>query len=106
SLFNWPAAHPLYEHAEEIFERTGDHRNAAYARIGRLRAEFGTCSYEEIARDLERELQTPVVDGDPRLKLWGSRQRATRTSRSTLQPQARLGAGADSGPATVGQEMD
>src|SRR5262249_14898556 len=70
-LFNWPAAHPLYEHAEEIFERTGDHRNAAYARIGRLRAEFGTCSYEEIARDLERELQTPVVDGDPRLRLWG-----------------------------------
>jgi hypothetical protein len=70
-LFNWPAAHPLYERAEENFERSGDRRNAAYARIGRLRAEFGTRSYEEIARDLEQELQTPVVDGDPRLKLWG-----------------------------------
>jgi len=54
-----------------MFERTGNHRNAAYACIGRLRAELGTRSYEEIARDLERELQTPVVDGDPRLKLLG-----------------------------------
>ena len=34
SLFNWPAAHPLYERAEENFEQLGDPRNAAYARIG------------------------------------------------------------------------
>jgi len=71
SLFNWPAAHPQYARTEENFEQLGDRRNAAYARIGRLGAEFGTRSYEEIAKDLERELQTPVVDGDPRLKLWG-----------------------------------
>src|SRR5262249_47246840 len=54
SLFNGPAAHPLYERAEENFEQLGDRRNAAYARIGRLRAEFGTRSYEDVARDLER----------------------------------------------------
>jgi hypothetical protein len=71
SLFNWAAAHSQYGRAEEKFEQLGDHRNAAYARIGRLRTEFGTRSYEDIARDLERELQTPVVDHDPRLKLWG-----------------------------------
>jgi len=70
SLFNWPAAHPLYQRAEMNFEQLGDRRNAAYARIGRLRAEFGTRSYEDVARDLERELRTPVVDNDPRLKLW------------------------------------
>jgi len=70
SLFNWPAAHPLYERAEKNFEQLGDRRNAAYARIGRLRSEFGARSYEDVARDLERELRTPVVDNDPRLKLW------------------------------------
>src|SRR5215472_6488668 len=60
SLFNWPAAHPLYVRSEEIFEQLGDRRNAAYARIGRLRAEFGTRSYEDVARDLEHELRTPA----------------------------------------------
>jgi len=46
SLFNWPAAHPLYLHvrSEESFEQFGDRRKAAYARIERLRAEFGTRS--------------------------------------------------------------
>ena len=39
SLFNWPAAHPLYQRAEMNFEQLGDRRNAACARIGRLRAE-------------------------------------------------------------------
>ena len=82
SLLNWPAAHPLYARTEEMFEQLGDHRNAAYARIGRLRAEFGTRSYEDVARDLERELQTLVVDNDPRLKLWALRQRATPTSKT------------------------
>ena len=44
SLFNWPAAHPLYQRAEVNFEQLGDRRKAAYARIERLRAEFGTRS--------------------------------------------------------------
>src|SRR5207302_2256358 len=28
-------------------------------------------SYEDVAKGLERVLQTPVVENDPRLKLWG-----------------------------------
>src|SRR6516164_107294 len=70
SLFNWPGAHPRYQRAEVNFEQLGDRRNAAYARVGRLRAEFGTRSYEDVARDLERELRTPAVENDRRLKLW------------------------------------
>jgi hypothetical protein len=106
SLFNWPAAHPLYERAEENFERTGDRRNAAYARIGRLRAEFGSVRTRTLRRTLNenskpgrRRRSTLEIVGLRRQGLHGHRdQRANR--------KAGLGAGADARPATVEQEMD
>ena len=69
-LFNGPAADPLYARAEALFAQTGDHRDALYAKIGRIRAEAETMSFVDISNYLAGELKTPLVQSDPELKLW------------------------------------
>ena len=38
-LYNWHASRPYFTKAEQLFEASGDKRNALYARLGGIRAE-------------------------------------------------------------------
>jgi CHAT domain-containing protein len=69
-LFNGPGADPLYARAEALFAQAGDRRNELYAKIGRIRAEAETMSFVDISDFLATQLKTPLVQGDPELKLW------------------------------------
>jgi len=69
-LFNWPKAEPLYIRAEQLFKEKGDTRNEIYARVGRIRAHAEMMSWVDVSEMLTRQLDIPVVRGDPRLKLW------------------------------------
>ncbi|MBS1875182.1 MAG: CHAT domain-containing protein [Acidobacteria bacterium] len=68
-LDNWVKARPLYERAEELFEAKGDARNAALARISRLRADADRHSYPEASQQLAKELENPTVANDPHVRL-------------------------------------
>ncbi len=68
-LDNWVKARPLYERAEKLFEAKGDARNAALARISRLRADADRHSYPEASQQLAKELENPAVANDPHVRL-------------------------------------
>jgi CHAT domain-containing protein/tetratricopeptide (TPR) repeat protein len=68
-LHNWVRARPLYAKAESLFAQAGDARNALYCKISRLRADVQGTSFTEIADYLDKELQNPLVQNDPALKL-------------------------------------
>ena len=68
-LHNWLTARPLFAKAEKLFGDSGDARNALYCRISRLRGEVQSMSFVEVARFLEEQLQNPIVQNDPRLRL-------------------------------------
>jgi CHAT domain-containing protein len=69
-LGNWNAAGPLYEQAELKFKAQGNKTAEVYARIGRIRAQGLSRSVEEVSRSLRAELENPLVQSDPRLRLW------------------------------------
>lgn len=69
-LFNSPAAGPLYARAEVLFRQAGDPGNELYAKIGRIRSQAETMSFVDISNYLGTELNTPLVQNDPQLKLW------------------------------------
>jgi CHAT domain-containing protein len=68
-LDNWMKSRPLYEKAEALFVGQGDQRNAALARISRLRADADRISYPEVSLQLARELENPAVKSDPTVRL-------------------------------------
>ncbi|TAM83552.1 MAG: CHAT domain-containing protein [Acidobacteria bacterium] len=69
-LSNSYRADPLYAKAEKMFRERGDKRDELYAKIGRLRAEAETMSFVKLSDFLESQLATPLVQKDPKLKLW------------------------------------
>jgi CHAT domain-containing protein len=69
-LFNWPKAEPFYARAEELFRQQGDTRNEVYARVGRISADSGTTSIDQVSELLQGELDLPVAKTDPKLRLW------------------------------------
>ena len=69
-LFNWPKAGPLYQRAADLFSQAGDARNALYAMIGLRRSQAETMPCADISNFLAAQLQTPLVQHDPRLRLW------------------------------------
>src|SRR6202453_1376428 len=69
-LNNGPAARPLYAKAEKVFSQHGDVRNEIHAKVGRLRSEAETMSFVDLSRVLNEQLQNPIVQNDPRLRLW------------------------------------
>ena len=69
-LNNGPAAAPLYARAEKLFSERGDARNELYAKVGHLRSEAETMSFVDLSRILNEQLQTPIVQNDPKLRLW------------------------------------
>jgi CHAT domain-containing protein len=68
-LDNWAKSRPMYEKAEALFEAKGDLRNAALARISRLRADADRISYPEVSQQLAKELEDPVVVSNPQVRL-------------------------------------
>jgi tetratricopeptide (TPR) repeat protein len=69
-LSNGPKAAPLFARAEKRFAAEGDSRNEIYARVGRLRSQAETMSFVDLSRILNDQLQNPIVQNDPRLRLW------------------------------------
>lgn len=69
-LFNWPQAGPLYQRAQTLFTQAGDAGNALYAQIGFIRSQAETMSFVDISDFLAAQLETPLVQHDPRLHLW------------------------------------
>ena len=66
---NLPAASPLYEQAEKLFEQGHDDRNALYAKVGLIRSQL-QMPFGEISNFIAAQLKTPVVQNDPALRLW------------------------------------
>lgn len=66
---NLPLAAPLYERAETLFTRAHDSRDALYAKIGLMRTSDQT-SFPNISAFIASQLQTPLVQHDPFLRLW------------------------------------
>ena len=66
---NLPAASPLYEQAEKLFEQAHDDRNALYAKVGLIRSQL-QMPFGEISDFIAAQLKTPVVQNDPALRLW------------------------------------
>ena len=66
---NLPASSPLYERAEELFEQSHDDRDALYARIGLIRSQL-RMPFGEMSDYLAAQLQTPLVQNDPALRLF------------------------------------
>src|SRR5579859_538375 len=69
-LFNWPKAGPLYQRAADLFTQAGDTRNALYAQIGVIRSQAETMPFADISSFLAAQLETPLIQHDPRLRLW------------------------------------
>jgi CHAT domain-containing protein len=74
-LFNGPKAEPLYARAEELFKAKGDARNEIYARVGRIRAQSETMSYEHVSQQIAAAMAEPIVKTDPELRLWCQAQK-------------------------------
>lgn len=66
---NLDAARPLYAQAEQEFHERGDTRNELYAKFGRLRRDVESGPYSSVAADVAKDLQNPVVQNDPALKI-------------------------------------
>ncbi|MGH9342817.1 MAG: CHAT domain-containing protein [Terriglobia bacterium] len=68
-LGNWERARPYFARAGEIFAKRGDRRDEIYCKISCMEADVEHGSYTAASRYLGRELQDPVVQKHPRLKL-------------------------------------
>jgi CHAT domain-containing protein len=69
-LNNGPRAAPLFARAQELFAARGDRRDEIYAQVGRVRSEAETMSFVDVSRFLSEQLAKPIVQSDPRLRLW------------------------------------
>lgn len=69
SLDNWEAARPYFAKAGRVFAERKDQTDALYARISCVEADVEKGSYSEAAQYLKGQLQNPIVQSHPRLKL-------------------------------------
>ena len=72
-LYNWADAAPAFADAERMFSQTGDHRNALYARLGRIRSniERKQRPLPVVSAELGEELKTnPLLRDDKRLRMF------------------------------------
>jgi hypothetical protein len=71
-LYNWAAAGPEFTQAEKMFMAADDHRNALYAKLGRLRSTAELGNVRTISSELETELATnPLLLHDKQLRMFG-----------------------------------
>jgi hypothetical protein len=69
-LLNTVKAGPLYQRAQILFTKEGDARDALYAKIGYIRSQAETMPFVNISSFLADQLQTSLVQQNPRLRLW------------------------------------
>jgi len=70
-LYNWAAARPYLVKAQQLFETSGDKRNALYAELAAIRAGARRASLQEISYKLEQELATnPILQSDKELRMF------------------------------------
>jgi len=70
-LYNWHASRPYFTKAQELFEASGDKRNALYAHIGAIRAGANPAPITELSYQLARELATnPILQSDKELRMF------------------------------------
>ena len=66
-LYNWHASRSYFTRAQELFEASGDKRNALYAHIGAIRAGANLTPITELSYGLAQELATnPVLQSRQR----------------------------------------
>ena len=68
---NWAKAAPLYAKAEKEFQDAGDSRSELRARFGRLHWDAESGSYRATRDQVVRDMNDPLVAGDPQLKIQG-----------------------------------
>jgi CHAT domain-containing protein len=69
-LNNGSRAAPLFARAAQLFAARGDARDEIFAQVGRVRSEAETTSFVQVSRFINDQLAKPVVQNDPRLRLW------------------------------------
>lgn len=69
-LGNWAIAAPLYSRAETLFKERGDAPDEIHARVGHIRGTAETMPFAKVSSMLEEQLENPIVQNDPHLKLW------------------------------------
>src|SRR5271165_6850863 len=55
-LYNWRAARPYFTKSQQLFEATGDKKNALYARLGAIRAGAEPAPLPRLSYMLDHEL--------------------------------------------------
>ena len=68
-LYSWPRALPLYADAETGFRRLNNAKGVLEARLGWLRAEAYEEPSQALAAEVDRDLRSPIVQGDAGLML-------------------------------------
>jgi CHAT domain-containing protein len=70
-LYNWHASRPYFIKAEQLFEASGDKRNALYARLGGIRAGADQAPIMDLSYRLAQELATnPILQSDKELRMF------------------------------------
>jgi CHAT domain-containing protein len=62
-------ASPLFVKAEQQFRALGDRRDELAAKFGRLHTDADHGNYNAVKAEVERDLPSPLVQNDPRLKI-------------------------------------
>ena len=68
-LYNWPKAEPLYAQAEALFSKSGDKRDALYARLGWIWSQATNGTAMKFEQEVEADARNPLVEADPKLML-------------------------------------
>ncbi len=68
-LYNWPNAEPLYAQAEALFNKSGDKKDALYARLGWIWSQATNGTAMKFEQEVQADARDPLVEADPRLKL-------------------------------------
>ena len=68
-LYNWPKAAQLYARAESILAKSGDTKDALYARLGYIWATADTGVNPALSIEVDRDLRDVIVQSDARLTL-------------------------------------
>lgn len=70
-LYNWTAARPYLVQAQQLFEASGDKRNALYAQLAAIRAGVEPIPLPERSYKLTQELATnPILQSDLELRMY------------------------------------
>ena len=70
-LYNWRAARPYFTKAQQMFEATGEKRNAFYARLGAIRAGAEPAPLPKLSFMLDQELaENPLLQSDKELRMF------------------------------------